>query len=253
MPPSPPIARKVPRTEILHGDPRQDDYGWMREKDNAEVTAYLTAENAYTDAVMKPTTAFQEALYAEMLARIKEDDQTVPYRLRGHFYYSRTEKGKQYPILCRKAGSLEAPEQVMLDLNRLAEGHPFLALGAAAVSDDGRRLAYTTDVTGFREYTLHVKDLDTGALLPDRVENVSAVAWAADGETLFYVTEDEAKRPYRLFRHRLGARADLLQEEPDALFRLHVGRSRSLTYLFLTSGSFTSTEVSYLPAGNPTG
>jgi oligopeptidase B len=254
MSPTPPIARKVPKTDVVHGDVRQDDYHWLREKDDPEVTAYLTAENAYTDAVMKPTAAFQESLYAEMLARIKEDDQTVPYRLRGYFYYSRTEKGKQYPILCRKAGSLDAPEQVMLDLNQLAEGQPFLALGAATVSDDGRRLAYTTDVTGFREYTLHVKDLETGALLPDRVEKVSAVAWAADGETLFYVTEDPAKRPYRLHRHRLGAAgADLLHEEPDALFRFHVGRSRSRAYLFLISGSFTSTEVRYLPAAEPGG
>jgi oligopeptidase B len=251
---TPPTARKLPRTDVVHGDVRQDDYYWMREKDDPEVTAYLTAENAYADAVMKPTAPFQEALYAEMLARIKEDDQSVPYRLRGHYYYSRTEKGKQYPIYCRRTGSLEAPEQVMLDLNRLAEGHPFLALGAAAVSDDGRRLAYTTDVTGFREYTLHVKDLETGALLPTRVEKVSTVAWAADNETLFYVTEDEAKRPYRLHRQRLGAGvADLLAEEPDALFRLHVGRSRSLTYLFLVSGSFTSTEVRYLAAADPGG
>ncbi len=250
----PPVARKIPRTEVVHGDVRQDDYHWMREKDDPEVTAYLTAENAYTDAVMKPTVSFQESLYAEMLARIKEDDQSVPYRLRGYYYYSRTEKGKQYPIYCRKAGSLDAPEQVMLDLNQLAEGHPFLALGAAAVSDDGRRLAYTIDLTGFRDYTLHVKDLETGALLPDRVEKVSAVAWAADNETLFYVTEDEAKRPYRLHRHRLGvAVADLLHEEPDALFRFHVGRSRSQAYLFLISGSFTSTEVRYLPAGDPGG
>src|SRR4030095_4545636 len=248
----PPVAKRVPKTDIVHGDVREDDYFWMRQKDDPEVTAYLTAENAYTDAVMKPTEAFQESLYAEMLARIKEDDQTVPYRRGGFFYYSRTEKGKQYPILCRKAGSLEAPEQVMLDLNALAEGHPFLSMGAASVSDDGRRLAYTTDVTGFREYTLHVKDLETGALLPDRVEKVSAVTWAADNETLFYVTEDEAKRPYRLHRHRLGvAVADLLQEETDALFRLHVGRSRSLAYLFLVSGSFTSTEVRICPATDP--
>jgi len=252
--PRAPVARKIPRTDVVHGDVRQDDYYWMREKDDAEVIAYLTAENAYTDAVMKPTVPFQESLYAEMLARIKEDDQSVPYRLRGYYYYSRTEKGKQYPIYCRKAGSLEAPEQVMLDLNQLAEGHPFLALGAASVSDDGRLLAYTTDLTGFRDYTLHVKDLETGALRPDRVEKVSAVAWAADNETLFYVTEDEAKRPYRLHRHRLGvAAADLLLEEPDALFRFHVGRSRSRAYLFLISGSFTSTEVRYLPARDPGG
>jgi oligopeptidase B len=254
MPPTPPVAKRVPRVEVIHGDTRHDDYYWMRRKDDPEVTAYLTAENAYADAVMKPTQAFQQGLYAEMLARIKEDDQSVPYRQGGYFYYSRTEKGKQYSILCRKAGSLEAPEQVMLDLNQLALGHPFLALGAAAVSDDGRLLAYTTDLTGFREYTLHVKDLETGTLRPDQVLKVSAVAWAADGATLFYVTEDEAKRPYRLHRHRLGAAsADLLYEETDALFRLHVGRSRSLAYLFLISGSFTSTEMRYCPAAEPGG
>ncbi|MGH7375136.1 MAG: S9 family peptidase [Candidatus Rokuibacteriota bacterium] len=254
MPPTPPVAKRVPRIEVIHGDTRQDDYHWMRRKDDPEVTAYLTAENAYADEVMKPTQALQQGLYAEMLARIKEDDQSVPYRRGGYLYYSRTEKGKQYSILCRKTGSLEAPEQVMLDLNQLAEGHPFLALGAATVSDDGRLLAYTTDLIGFRDYTLHVKDLETGALRPDRVEKVSAVAWAADGATLFYVTEDEAKRPYRLHRHRLGvAVADLLYEETDALFRLHVGRSRSLAYLFLISGSFTSTEARYCPAAEPGG
>ena len=254
MPATPPLAKRVPRTDVLHGDVRVDDYFWMRDREDPAVTEYLTAENAYTDLVMKPTVAFQESLYAEMLARIKEDDQTVPYRQRGFFYYSRTETGKQYPIYCRKAGSLEAPEQVMLDLNALAVGHPFLSLGAAAVTDDGRRLAYTTDVTGFREYTLSVKDLETGALLPDRAEKVTAIAWAADGQTLFYVTEDEAKRPYRLYRHRLGTTSpDLLFEEPDALFRLHVGRSRSLAYLFMSSGSFTSTETRVCRAADPQG
>src|SRR5206468_1514661 len=134
----------------------------------------------------------------------------------------------------------------------LAQGHPYLGLGAVAVSDDGHRLAYTTDVTGFREYTLYVKDLRTGDLAPDRIEKVVSVAWAADGETLFYVTEDPAKRPYRLYRHRLGAIADdLVYEEQDALFNLGVERSRSLTYLFASSASFTTTEVRYLPAREP--
>jgi oligopeptidase B len=236
--PAPPAARRIPRIDTVHGDRRADDYFWLRGKDDPEVMAYLRAENAHTEAVMKPSAALVDTLYAEMLARIKEDDQSVPYRLRGYHYYSRTEKGKQYPIYCRKAGSLDAPEQVMLDLNQLAEGHPFLALGAASVSDDGRLLAYTTDLTGFRDHTLHVKDLDTGALLPDRVEKVSAVAWAADNQTLFYVTEDEAKRPYRLHRHRLGvAVADLLLEEPDALFRFHVGRPLLRSLAGLLPGS----------------
>ncbi|HXH82255.1 MAG TPA: S9 family peptidase, partial [Candidatus Tectomicrobia bacterium] len=169
--------------------------------------------------------------------------------------YSRTEKGKQYPIYCRKR-EVAAPEEVVLDLNVLAEGHPFISLGAYAVSDDGDRLAYSLDYTGFREYTLYVKDLGTGQTLPEQIERVTGVAWAADGVTLFYVTEDEAKRPARLWRHRLGEAAGddaLIYEETDALFRLHVWRSRSRAFVFALSGSFTSTEVRCLPATDPKG
>ena len=252
--PTPPVAKKIPKVDIVHGDRRQDDYAWLRHRDDPKVLAHLRAENAYTDLVMTPTAPFQAALYAEMLGRIKEDDTTVPYRRGNHFYYSRTEKGKQYPILCRKHGSLEAPEEITLDLNRLAEGHAFLALGAYAVSDDGRRLVYTVDVTGSREYTLYVKDLQTGALEPDRVERVASVAWSATPATFFYVTEDHAKRPYRLWRHRLGAAGDdLLYEETDELFRLGVARTRSLAYLVLYSASHTTTEVRYLRAEDPGG
>jgi oligopeptidase B len=249
----PPVARRVPRGDVLHGETRVDDYFWMREKDSPEVIAHLEAENAYADAALKSTEEFREALYREMLARIKEDDQSVPYRYGGWLYYSRTETGKQYPIYCRKRAA-DAPEQAVLDLNALAEGHAFLSLGTYAVSDDGRWLAYSLDYTGFREYTLYVKDLTTGALAPERVERVSSVAWAADSATVFYVLEDEAKRPYRLHRHRLGgAVADdpLLYEETDALFRLGVWRSRSRALLFAASGSFTTTEVRWLPAAEP--
>jgi oligopeptidase B len=250
--PPPPVARKIPKVHTIHGDLRQDDYAWLRQKDDPEVLAYLEAENTYADAVMRPTDGLRSGLYDEMLARIKEDDRTVPYRRGAHFYYQRTEKGKQYPIFCRKAGSLDGPEEVILDLNVLAEGRPYLGLGAFTVSDDGHRLAYSVDFTGFREYTLHVKDLRTGALEPDRIEKVVSVAWAADGVTLFYVTEDPAKRPYRLHRHRLGQAVDqLIYEERDALFHLHVERTRSLAYLLAASASFTTTEVRYLPAGEP--
>ena len=251
--PTPPIAKKIPKIDMLHGDIRQDDYFWLREKDNPEVTAYLREENAYTAEMMQSTEALQEALYQEMLGRIKEDDSSVPYRRGGHFYYSRTEKGKQYPIYCRKAGSLEALEEITLDLNALAAGHPFFSLGAYAVSDDGHRLAYSTDVTGFREYTLYVKDLRTGALLPGIIEKVSSVAWTADNATIFYVTEDEAKRPYRCWRHRPGLPGhELVYEETDQLFRIGVERSRSRDFVFLAAGSFTSSEWRYLPASDPT-
>jgi oligopeptidase B len=249
----PPVARRVPHADVVHGDVREDDYFWLRDKDSPEVTAHLEAENAYADSLLKPTEAFQESLYREMLARIKEDDQSVPYREGDWLYYARTETGKQYPIYCRKRAA-DAPETVLLDLNALAEGHAFLALGAYTVSDDGRWLAYSVDYTGFREYALHVKDLTTDALLPERIERVSSVAWAADSATIFYVLEDDAKRPYRLQRHRLGAPVadDVpLYDETDALFRLGVWRSRSRALLFAASGSFTTTEVRWLPAGEP--
>ena len=250
--PGPPVAKRLPKIEVVHGDRREDDYHWLRDKGDPEVIAHLQAENAYTAQVLKSTEDFQQDLYREMLARIKEDDSTVPYRQDGYFYYSRTETGRQYAILCRRAGSLDAPEQITLDLNRLAEGHPFLAVGAYTVSDDGHRLAYSTDVTGFREFTLHVKDLRTGELLPDRIDNVASVAWSADPEVFFYVTEDAAKRPYRLWRHRLGRTDDaLVYEETDPVFRLYVGRTRSRALLFAGSRSFTSAELRYAPAGDP--
>ncbi len=251
---TPPVAKKVPKIDTLHGEIRQDDYYWLREKDDPEVLAYLRAENGYTDGVMKPQESFQESLYQEMLARIKEDDSSVPYRRGAYFYYSRTERGKQYPIYCRKAGSLDAPEEVMLDLNVLAEGHPFFSLGSSAVSDDGHLVAYSTDITGFREYTLYVKDLRTGQLLPGTIERVASVAWAADNLTIFYVLEDEAKRPYRLYRCRAGLPGtELIYEETDALFRIGVDRSRSRAFLFLGAGSFTTSEWRYLPADQPEG
>ena len=252
----PPVAPRVPKVVILHGDKREDDYDWLRQKTDPAVVAYLNAENTYSDTVMKPTEPFQEALYTEMLGRIKEDDSSVPYRRGRHLYYSRTEKGKQYPIYCRKLESVDAPEEITLDLNVLAEGKPFISLGAYQVSDDGDLLAYSLDYTGFREYTLYVKNLRSGDLYPDQVQRVSSVAWAADGLTLFYVAEDEAKRPYRLYRHRLGsdtALAHLLYEETDALFRLGVWRSRSRDVLFAASRSFTSGEVRFLPVSDTEG
>jgi oligopeptidase B len=252
--PAPPVAARVARTETLHGDVRVDDYYWLREKSNPEVAAYLEAENAYADAVLRHTVPFQESLYREMLARIQETDLSVPYREGAYLYYARTEEGKQYPIYCRKRGSLEGPEEVVLDLNELARGQPFLSVGAFAVSDDGRYLAYSTDTTGFREYTLVVKDLETGQLLPFRVEKSGTVTWSAGDGTLFYTTEDEAKRSYRVFRHRLGeAVDDLLYEEADERFRVFTGRSRSKEYLFVAVSSHTTSEWRALRADKPRG
>ncbi len=253
-PPKPPVAKKVPKVNEYHGERLVDDYFYMREKTNPDVISYLTAENAYTDAVMKPTEAFQKALYDEMLARIKQTDLSVPYREGNFWYYSRTVEGKQYPIYCRKMRSLEAAEEIILDVNLLAEGQKFMQLGALTVSDDGNLLAYSTDNTGFRQYKLQVKDLRNGQLLPDTVERTVSIAWAADNDTLFYTTEDDAKRPYRIYRHRLGApEHDLLYEEKDEMFRIFAGRTRSKAYLLFYSSSLTASEVHYLPADKPRG
>jgi oligopeptidase B len=236
----------------IHGDTRVDNYFWLRDKTNPEVIRYLEAENAYTDAVMKPTLGFQETLYQEMLGRLKQTDMTAPYRMGDWWYYARTERGKQYPIQCRKHGSLEAKEEILLDLNELAKGEKFFSLGLFVVSDDQNHLAFSTDVTGFREYHLFVKDLRAGTLLADQVGKVDAVVWAKDNQTFFYVTEDAAKRPCRLYRHVLGGTKDeLVYEEKDELYRLSARRSRDKHYLFATLASSTTTEVRYLRSDQP--
>ncbi|MGE0404832.1 MAG: S9 family peptidase [Candidatus Korobacteraceae bacterium] len=251
----PPVAKQVPHEYEMHGSTFSDPYAWLKEKSNPEVAAYLEAENAYADAVMKPTEDLQETLYQEMLSHIQQTDVAVPYRFGEHFYYSRTEEGKQYPIFCRKQGSLEAPEQVILDLNELAVGEQFMAVGVMAVSDDGNLLAYSTDNVGFRQYTLRVKDLRTGQLFPERIEKTGSVAWAADNRTLFYTIEDHAKRQYRLYRHELGSIAPdaLIYEETDERFNIGVERTRSREYLLLSIGSHTTSEWRYMEAANPVG
>ena len=254
-PPRPPAAKRVAKVDVIHGDRRQDDYFWLRDKKNPDVAAYLDAENAYTDAIVKPTVAFQEALYKEMLGRIKETDVNVPFKRGAFWYYSRTEQGRQYPIHCRKPGSLEAAEQVTLDLNALAEGQKFMSLGSYAVSDDGNLLAYSTDTVGFRQYTLYVKDLRTGDVKEKVAEKVGSVAWAADDRTLFYTVEEEStKRQYQVYRHELGTTAhDLVYEEKDEAFNVGVGRTRSLRYVLMSLGSHTTSETRYLPADQPAG
>jgi oligopeptidase B len=251
--PAPPVAKKVPKTTQVNGRTLVDNYFWLRDKKNPEVKAYLEAENAYTDAVMKPTEAFQKRLYDEMLGRIKETDVGVPYKKGDYFYYSRTEAGKQYQILCRKKGNLDAPEEVVLDVNELAKGQTFMALGAFAVSGDGNLLAYSTDNTGFRQYVLGVKDLRTGKVFSDHAEKVGSVVWANDNKTLFYTVEDDAKRQYRLYRHAVGTPGPdaLVYEEKDERFDVEAGKTLSEAYIFLISGSHTTTEVRYISADQP--
>ena len=249
----PPMTEKKTKTTKIHDYTMTDNYFWLREKSNPEVIKHLEAENAYTDAVMKPTAALQDKLYKEMVGHIKETDITVPYRWGNYYYYSRTEQGKQYPISCRKKGSLDAKEEVVLDQNEMAKGLKFFSVGAFVPSDDGNLLAYSTDTTGYRQYKLQIKDLRNGQTLPEVFERAGNVAWATDNKTIFFTTEDAVtKRSDKFFRHVLGSdKTDLVFEEKDELFDIGTARTRDKAVILLGSESKTSTEWRYLPANNP--
>jgi oligopeptidase B len=250
----PPMTEKKAKITQIHGEQLIDDYFWLREKTNPAVMAHLQAENAYAEGLMQPTQQLQEKLYNEMLSHIKQTDVNVPYRWGNYFYYTRTEEGKQYPIFCRKRGTLDAAEEIVLDQNELAKGHKFMSVGAFVPSDDGNLLAYTTDNTGYRQYTLHIKDLRNGQLFPENIGRVNNVAWATDNKTLFFVTEDSVtKRSDKFFRHVLGTdKNDLVYEEKDELFDIFAFRSRDKAMIFLEAQSKTSTDVRYIPTDNPT-
>ena len=263
---APPVATILHTEKELHGHTLVDDYAWLRDRQNPEVTAYLEAENAYCNEILEPTQDLQKSLYDEMVSHIKETDVSVPFRQGDYWYYSRTEQGAQYPIYCRRQASSEAgdrfpgeavPEEIILDINELARNESYMAVNALTVSDDGNLLAYAIDNKGFRQYTLQVKDLRTGQLLPDRVERTGSIVWAADSKTIFYTVEDEEqKRQFQFYRHTLGApHAEdvLLFEETDERFNIGSGRTRDGKYLILESSSHTTTEEKFLSADDPLG
>jgi oligopeptidase B len=257
--PSPPIARKIHTETPLHGVLLADDYAWLRDEENLEVTAYLEAENAYADAVMAPLAGLREELYKEMLSHVKQTDVSVPYREGAWWYYTRTEEGLQYGIHCRKRGEAEGPdanaaEEVVLDGNELAKGHAFFSIGDTDITDDGRWLAYTTDTRGFRQYTLRIKDLETGEALAGEVERVGSVVWAADNRTLFYTVEDEQqKRQYQVWRHCMEQPSQdlLVYQDDDERFNLAAGRTRDGKYIVVESASHTTSEARVLAANEP--
>ena len=254
--PAPPVAPQVDHRETRHGAVVVDPYFLAaREEQPCKVTEYLAKENAYTAEMTKGLQPFSDALYTEMLARIQQTDLSVPVHRGGYLYYSRTEEGKQYPIQCRRKGDMQAPEEVLLDLNELGKGRKFIGLGAMLVSDDQNLMAYTLDLTGFRQYGLQVKDLRSGATLGDAMERVTSMAWAADNRHLFLTTEDKVtKRSDKLWRHVLGAaKPELIYEEKDELFDIEVGKSRDKQYLVMQSESKDTSEARILPAGKADG
>jgi len=252
----PPVAEKIPHEHEKHGVNRVDDYYWMNQRDDQKVLDYLNAENAYSDAMMDGTEEVQDKLFNEIKGRIKEDDQSVPYLKNGYYYYSRYELGKQYPIYCRKKGSLEAEEEIMLNVNEMAEGFSYYQLGGFSLSTDNNILAYGVDTVSRRQYTIFFKNLSTGEILDTKIPNTTgSVAWANDNETVFYTVKDETLRPYKIFRHSLkdvDATKDAeIYHESDETFRTFVYKTKSEEYLIIGSESTMATEYRFMDANKP--
>jgi oligopeptidase B len=251
--PGPPIAKLVPKEITVHGDTRVDPYFWLRDRKNPDTIAYLEAENQYTSAQMKDTESLQERLYSEMLGRIKQTDLSVPLKRDDYFYYTRTEEGKQYGIHCRKHGTLDASEQILLDGNVLAEGRKYFRVGNFSVSPNHRLLAYSVDFEGDEAYTIRVKDLVSGELLADQIANTYySLEWANDNATFFYTVLDSALRPHKIFRHTLGVAEDpLVYHETDERFTVALSKTRSRAYIFIDIASPVTSEVRYLSTDQP--
>lgn len=251
----PPVAKAVPKAITVHDDTRVDDYFWLRDRTDPDVIRYLDDENRYTNSMTARSRRLRAKLYTEILGRIKETDVSVPVPHDNYYYYTRTRKGRQYPIYCRKKGSLNAPEQILLDANKLAKGRDYFQLGNFSVSPNHRLLAYSTDGKGDETFTIFVKDLATGKLLTDRIENTSySLEWANDNRTFFYTMLDAAKRPHKIFRHTLGeAQDELIYHEEDQRFNIGLAKSRSNRFLYIHSSSAVTSEVRALPADKPAG
>jgi oligopeptidase B len=253
--PTPPQAPQHSHVITQEGETRTDPFFWLRDRKNPETIQYLEAENRYTDLMLKPVEALREKLYREMRGRIQETDLSVPYRIDDYYYYGRTESGKQYEIFCRKKGDLNAPEEVLLDENQLAQGLKYFSVGVLSVSPDHRLLAYSVDTDGGEVYTLRVKNLQTGELLPDTITGTSySFAWAADSRSFFYSVLDSAKRPFKAMRHVLGNNVgsdSTVVEEPDERFELSIAKSRSREFIFFEVESKLATEIRFIHADRP--
>jgi oligopeptidase B len=255
---TPPVAKVIPHQLEMHGDVRTDDYYWLRERNNPEVIGYLEAENAHTRSVMAHAEALQETLYQEIVGRIKQTDLSVPYLRDGYHYYSRTEEGKDYPIYARKRGSLDAEEEILIDVNVLAEGHGFTSVRWPAVSSDNNLIAFAHDTVGRRFYNIRFKNLHTGEILGDEIPQVTSnITWANDNRTVFYSKQDpETLRWYQVYRHVLGtdsAQDELVYQEDDVEFSCEVWKTKTKRYLIIGSSQTLSSEYRYLDADDPDG
>lgn len=256
--PEPPVAEKIPKELTLHGDKRVDNYYWLNERDNPKVIDYLKAENEYKSRVMKHTEDLQEKLFNEIVGRIKKKDMSVPYKESGYYYYTRYEEAKEYPIYCRKKGSMEAEEEILLNINEMAEGYAFYSVAGYSVSTNKNLIAFGVDTVSRRKYTIHFKNLKTGEMLPDKIPNTTGrAAWANDNKTVFYSVKDETTlRSYKILKHVLGTDPSSDKEvynEKDVTFDTYVFKSKSKNYLFIVSSHTLSTEYRFLDANRPDG
>jgi len=254
----PPVAKKEPSVLEIHGRKLIDNYAWLRdrnEKKRSDIIEYLEAENAYTNAYMQPYQQLIDKLYKEMVGRIKQTDMSVPYKLGKYWYFTKVEEGKQYPIYLRSTNRNGNNPEVLLDQNEMAKGYKYFAVGIFKPSDDGNLLAFSLDTTGYRQYTLQIKDLRTGKLLANKIERVVSAEWSNDGKYIFYTQEDPvSKRSDKVWRHELATgKNELIYEEKDVLFQTQVDRSRDRKMLFIASIAKTMSEFRYLPAENPLG
>ncbi|WP_369998203.1 S9 family peptidase [Winogradskyella sp.] len=250
----PPIAKKIPHQIEKHGDVRIDNYFWMKDREHPEVINYLNAENEYCDRQMAHTKGFQKDLFEEMKARIKEDDSSVPYKYNGYWYITRFEKGKGYPIYTRKKDSLENPEELLFDCNKMAKGHNYFKLAGISVSPDNKLVSYGIDTTGRRNYTIHIKNIESGEIAEDRVlHTTGSSSWANDNKTLFYTKKDEVTlRAYQIFKHKLGEKEDkLIFQEGDDTFGVTVYKSKSRKYIIIACYSTLTNEYHILNADQP--
>ena len=250
-----PIAKKIEKKLEKHGDIRIDNYYWLNERENQEVIDYLTEENKYTEAILKPTEEFQAKLFDEMKSRIKEDDSSVPYKMNGYWYLTEFQKGKEYPIHKRRKDSLENEDEILFDVNPMAEGHAYYKLGGLSVSPNNEMCTFGVDNVSRRIYTIQIKNLTTGEILADKIENTTGGSvWAADNKTLFYTRKDETLRAYQIWKHKLGTSSEddtLVFEETDDTFSVYVYKSKSRDYIIIGTSSTVSDEYRFIPANDP--
>ncbi len=251
-----PKAKKIPKELTAHGDTRIDNYYWLRERDNPEVIDYLNAENEYLKKMLAHTDSFQEKLFLEMKGRIKENDQSLPYKKDGYYYYARYEEGLEYAINCRKKESLENAEEIIFNQNELAEGYDYFSMGDMSISTDNNLVAFATDTMGSRIYQIQFKDLNSGKILDDLIPNVTGnLCWANDSKTIFYSRMDPVTlRSYQIYRHEIGTSPDndqLVYEELDETFSAYVWRTKSKKYIMISSSATLSSEIRFLSADEP--